>query len=215
MAPFRKLDPQGPEARLKERLCSAESLSHPKPGTVPVPDFGNLLARYDSRPTLLNRHKLPCVMPNPDLPRAGDFLFGISKHLLPLRQPSNGSGNGEEHGKHLWLEPHGFVHDSGIEIDVGIELAAHEIIVFESDALQFHGYFDFRIAARDFEELVGGPLDDLRARIVVLVNAVSESHQLALAFFNLLDVGGDIFFGTNLVEHFENFFVGATVERSG
>src|ERR1700674_3677903 len=35
--------------------------------------------------SLLNRHKLPRIVPNPNLPRARDLLFRISQHFLPLR----------------------------------------------------------------------------------------------------------------------------------
>ena len=58
-------------------------------------------------------------------------------------------------------------------------------------------------------------LDDLGARIVVLVDAVAEAHQLALAFLHLLDVGGNVVFRSDLVQHAQHFFVGAAVQRAG
>ena len=44
---------------------------------------------------------------------------------------------------------------------------------------------------------------------------MAEAHQLAFAFFDLLDVGGDVVLGADLVEHAEDFFVGSAVQRSG
>ena len=44
----------------------------------------------------------------------------------------------------------------------------------------------------DLEHLVGRPLDDLRARVVRLVDAVAESHQPAFARLDPLDEAGNV-----------------------
>src|ERR1039457_4931754 len=54
--------------------------------------------------------------------------------------------------------------------------------VGEGDALQIESDIDFRVPAGDREHLVRNPLDDAGAQIVVLVHAVPEAHQFALAF---------------------------------
>src|SRR5690242_17885037 len=69
----------------------------------------------------------------------GYLLLGIQQHLFPLSQPARGPWNGEKDRKHVDRETHRLVDDARIEIDVGIELSAHEIIVFQSDALQLQG----------------------------------------------------------------------------
>ncbi len=51
----------------------------------------------------------------------------------------------------------------------------------------------------------------LRPRIVVLVDAVPEPHQLKFAVLDFLDVGRDIIFGSNLIEHTQHFFVGSAM----
>ena len=99
-----------------------------------------------------------------DLAWTGDFLLGIVDHFLPLRQPSGGAGDGEQHGEHLRPEAHGLVDDAGVEIDVGIELAFDEVLVFQRDALELQGDFELGVVAGDFKDLVGGLLDDAGAR---------------------------------------------------
>src|ERR1035438_853324 len=151
-------------------------------------------------------------MPNPHLSWARDLLLRIGQYFLPLRQPSHRARNGEEHGEHLRLEAHRLIHDARIKIDIRIELAAYEIIVFQRDAFQLQSDFQPGVASRNFEDLVGGPLDDLRSRIVIFVDAMAEAHQLPFSFFDLLDVAGNVVFGTDLVQHVQYFFVGAAMQ---
>src|SRR5208282_5374126 len=71
------------------------------------------------------------------------------------------------------------------------------------------------VPAGDFKYLVGGPLDDAGAGVVILVDAVPEAHQLELAGLHLGDIGRHLVLGADDVQHFEDFFVGAPVERAG
>src|SRR5271168_4239616 len=86
---------------------------------------------------LFNRHEFSGVVTYPDLTGTGDFLFSVAQHFLPLRQPADGAGDGEEHGEHFWLEAHCLVNDAGVEIHVGVELPRHEVIVFQCNAFEF------------------------------------------------------------------------------
>ena len=52
----------------------------------------------------------------------------------------------------------------------------------------------------------------LGAGIVILVDAVTEAHQLTVAFFDLLNVCGDVLLRTNLVEHSQHFFICSAVQ---
>src|ERR1700719_1192396 len=72
-----------------------------------------------------------------NLAGAGDFLFGIEQHLFPLSDPSARSRNREEHREHGDREAHGLIDQARIEINVGIELAADEGFVPESNTLDF------------------------------------------------------------------------------
>src|SRR5260370_30228792 len=112
----------------------------------PIPRSGPYF-RTTVLSTLLNPHKLPRLMPNPNLPRACDLLFWVSQHFLPLRQPAYGARNREQHGKHLRLEAHRLGHDAGVEVNIRVGLALHEIILFERDPLQFERNFNFGITS--------------------------------------------------------------------
>ena len=81
------------------------------------------------------------VVPEIDLARARNFLLGIEEHLFPLRDPTGSAGNREEHGKHGHRETHGLINEAGVEVHVWIELALHEVFVFESDALALQSDF--------------------------------------------------------------------------
>src|SRR5689334_4482905 len=89
-----------------------------------------------------------------DLARAGDLLVRILEHFLPLREPARDAGDGEEDGEHFRRDAHGLVDEAGVEVDVRVELAGDEVIVFEGDALELEGDVEQRIASRDFEDLV-------------------------------------------------------------
>ena len=73
-----------------------------------------------------------------------------------------------------------------VKVDVGIQFAGDEIFILKRDSLQLKRDVEFGISAGDCEYLLGRPLDDLGARIVVLVDAVAEAHQLAVAIFDFL-----------------------------
>ena len=68
------------------------------------------------------------------------------------------------------------------------------------------------------QDRVGRLLDDRRARVVVLVDAVAEAHELdaVLLVLDLLDEGVDVAAVLeDAVEHLEDRRVGATVQRAG
>ena len=68
------------------------------------------------------------------------------------------------------------VDQSGIEIDIGIKLAADEIVVLQGDALDLQGNIKQRIASHDIEHFVGNALDDAGTRIIVLIDSVAKAH---------------------------------------
>src|SRR5438552_3067285 len=71
------------------------------------------------------------------------------------------------------------LHDAGVEIGVRVALAAHEVIVLQRDALQLDRQLEQAVVvqAELVQHLVAGLAHELRARIVVLVDAVAEAHQ--------------------------------------
>src|SRR6185436_14705318 len=68
---------------------------------------------------------------------------------------------------------------------------------------------------RHLEDLVGDLADDLRAGVVVLVDAVTEAHEPALAGLHLLDELGDLRRRADLVQHVHDFLVRAAVTWAG
>ena len=154
------------------------------------------------------------MRPDVDLPRPGDLLIGVLQHLLPLRQPSGDAGDGKEHREHVHGELHRLVNQAGIEIDVGIELPLDEVFVFEGDSFQLQRQIEQQVLSRDLEDFVSHLLDDLGAGIVILVDAVPESHQPhALAGLHFPDESGNVFHGADLREHANHFFIRSAMQR--
>src|SRR5437879_6212954 len=163
---------------------------------------------------LIDRNVMTRVVSHIDLARARNFLLGVEEHLFPLRDPTGGARNREEDGKHGHRETHRLINEAGVEVHVWIELALHEVFVFESDTLAFESDFEERVLAHEFEDFVSDVLDDAGARIVILVDAMTKPHELDLAGFDALDEVGNFLDRADLHEHAENFFIGAAVERA-
>src|SRR5712692_3682933 len=149
-------------------------------------------ARSERGSTLLDGNERTLGRAHIDLTGTGDLLLGIQKHLLPLRDPARRARNGEEDGEGGRRHPDRLVDESRVEVHVGIELALDEVVVLQGDPLELQRDIEQRVSSRDLEHLVGDLLDDARARVVVLVDAVAEAHQalFALALLDLLDERG-------------------------
>ena len=154
--------------------------------------------------------------PEIDLARPGDLLLLVLDHLVPLREPAGHARNREENREHLDGELHGLVDEARIEVHVGVQLAFQEVLVLERDPLELERDVEERVLARDLEDLLGHVLDDLRARVVVLVDAVAEAHEarLAAALLDRLDERRDVRLRANLEQHAEDGLVRAAVERA-
>ena len=71
-----------------------------------------------------------------------------------------------------------------------------------------------RVDAGHLEDVVAGLLDDLGARVVVLVDAVAEAHQPLVAVLHALDEVGDVLLVLDPAQHPQHGLVGAAVERA-
>src|SRR5262249_40588885 len=143
-----------------------------------------------------------------------DFLLWIKEHLLPLRKPAGGARNRKENREHGHREAHGLINEASIKIHVGIELALDEVFVFESDAFAFERDFKKRIFSHEIEDFVGDTLDNAGTRVVILVDAVAETHEFYFTRFDALDELGNLTDRADFVKHSDDFFVGASVERA-
>src|SRR5437879_315028 len=136
---------------------------------------------------LIDRNVMPRVVAKVDLAGPRNFLLGIEEHLFPLCDPAGSARNREQHGKHGHRETHRLINQAGVEIHVGIQLALDEVFIFEGDSFAFEGDFEQRILAHQIENFVRNTLDDAGARIVILVNAMTEAHELDFAALDALD----------------------------
>src|ERR1035441_5289155 len=155
-------------------------------GSPPAP----LMLRVHQLPhaAIGHGHEVAYFLAGVHLARTRDLGVGVLQHFLPLRQPADGARNAEQHGELIRGETHRLVDDTRVEIHVGVELAFDEVLVREGDLLQCQGDIDLGMAARHLEDFLGALFEDARARVVVLIDAVPEAHQLALAVLHFLDV---------------------------
>src|SRR6266481_370186 len=186
----------------------------PRDGIVEsIPESVGKVATVFLNP-LIDRNVMTRAVPEIDLPRARNFLLGVQEHLFPLRDPAGSARNREKNGKHGHRETHRLINEAGVEIHVGIELALDEVFVFESDALALQSDFEEGVLTHELEDFVSDVLDDAGARIVILVNAMAEPHELDFAGFDALDEFGNFLYRADLHEHAQNFFIGAAMERA-
>src|SRR6185437_15024206 len=163
---------------------------------------------------VVHRNVAALVAAQIDLPRPRNFLLGIEQHLLPLRDPTGRPRNREQYREHRHGEAHGLVNESRVEVNVGIKLALDEIIVLQRDSFALQRDVDQRIASHYVEHFIRDVLHNFRARIVVLVDAVAEPHQLLLTRLDLLDVVRNTVHRGNFEQHPQNRFVRAAMQRA-
>src|SRR5262249_16473039 len=135
----------------------------------------------------LDRDEVALGRARVDLTRARDLLLGIAHHFLPLGEPAGRPRDREEYRKHLDRKSQGLVDHSRVEVDIRIELARDEVIVLECDPFELTRDRQERARPGHGKDLVRHSLDDPGPRVVVLVDPVTESHELGLARLHLPD----------------------------
>ena len=104
--------------------------------------------------------------------------MGILHHLLPLRDPSRQPAEGKHDREHVGRDAHRPVDDAAVEVDVRIELTLDEERVLQGHLLQSLGDLEQRIIhAQLRQHLVRRLLEDLGARVEVLVHPMAEAHE--------------------------------------
>src|SRR5918998_4908375 len=88
---------------------------------------------------LVYRHVVCLAGAGVDLARTGDLELGVVPHLHPLGHPTGGAWYGEHDGEGVRRYPEGFVDEAGVEVYVGIELAAREVVVIERMLFELDG----------------------------------------------------------------------------
>src|SRR5712664_3852087 len=104
--------------------------------------------------SLIDRNVMTRVVSEVDLARPRNLLLGVEEHLFPLRDPAGSARYREEDGKHGHRKSHRLINEAGVEIHVGIELALHEVVVFQGDAFALQCDFEKGVLAHEFEYFV-------------------------------------------------------------
>src|SRR5215467_8362014 len=81
--------------------------------------------------TLRKRLDVAALGTGVELARAPDLLLRIGDHLVPLGDPADGACQREYRRKEAHRNADRPLHNARVEVDVGIELALHEVIVFK------------------------------------------------------------------------------------
>src|ERR671912_2265620 len=171
------------------------------------------MADSTSALALVYRHVVYVTGACVDLARTGDLEFGIIYHLHPLGHPTRGAWYGEHDGEGVRRYPEGFVDEPRVEVYVGIELAAREVVVVERPVFELDGDVEQRaLLVRGLEHLVDVAADDPGSRVVVLVHPVAEAHETLVALLYALEEIGDVIGSSDALEHPENRDVGPAVQ---
>src|SRR3990170_3503547 len=160
-----------------------------------------------------NGHEFALPPPSVDLPRPSDLLLLVHDHLPPLGDPPGHSANGEQDWIQVHRKAHRLIDYARVEVDVGVELALDEVLVFQGDALQLQGDIQQGVPSGHLEDSIGRLLDDLGPGVIVLVDAVPEPHEQAFAAFEPLHVLRDPLLVPDIGEHSQHRSVGAPVQR--
>ena len=161
---------------------------------------------------LVDRHVVAGANAVVPLHRSRDLLVAILQQFGVVREPTGHSRNREQHGEHLDGEAKRLVNQARVEVDVGVQLALHEVVVAKCGLFKFQCDVEQRVLSRHLKYVVRSFLDDLGARVVVLVHAVAETHQAALTGLHVGDEGRNVLDRTDLGQHVYNGFVGTTVQ---
>ena len=110
------------------------------------------------------------------------------------------------------------MHNTRVEIDVGVQLAANKVVVFQCNFLKRHGQLEERVVLQTHfhQHFFAGFLHQLGAWVVVFVHAVAEPHQFdaGVFVFDLFDKVADFFNAAvflNVAQHVQCGFIRAAV----
>ena len=80
--------------------------------------------------------------------------------------------------------------DGGLDVAAGdgvLSLVSVQLGSLQSDSLEFEREIELGVLPGDLEHFVGKFLDHLGPGVVILINPVTESHQLTFPFLHALD----------------------------
>ena len=136
-----------------------------------------------------------------DLTRSHNLVIGVFDEFRPVSEPSGESGEGEKDGEHLSGDAEGLVDNSGVEVDVRVELSLDEVLVGESYLLESHSDINHRFTANNGEDIIGNLADDSSSGVKVLVDSVTETLKHLFAVLNILNELRYSFNRADLIKH--------------
>src|SRR6218665_422722 len=87
----------------------------------------------------LHRGGVPLRLPHVQLLRATDLGLRGGVHFSPKGDPPRQPPDREQHGEHTGRKSHRLVDNSRIKVDVRVESALFEVVIFERNLLKFFG----------------------------------------------------------------------------
>ena len=118
-----------------------------------------------------------------NLPRTTDSSGFVLTDLAIICDPARHTSYGKHYREHFQRDSDGSHHDAAVEINIWVELSLDEVGIVQGGLLEPQRDVQQRIAdLKRFNQLVTMLFDDLCARIVVLVNAMAETHKSTPAF---------------------------------
>src|SRR5687768_15372999 len=96
---------------------------------------------------------LALARPGVDLAGTSDALIVVVHELEPLRDPTGGAGDREDHREHVGGDSERLVDQPRVVVDVRVELALGEVLVVHRPLLQLDGDLELGALAGDLEYL--------------------------------------------------------------
>ena len=129
-----------------------------------------------------------------------------------MRQPTGHAWDGKQHGKHLDGEAECLIDEPRIKVDVRIQLARHEVIVFQRSFFELECNVKQWVLARYFKDVVSRFLDDRGARVIVFVHPMAKAHEAAFAGFYIGNERRHVIDGADALQHVNDCFVGPAMQ---
>src|SRR5439155_6840422 len=118
---------------------------NPPPPAGSLPAYGEWSGSPLRLRAVADRHVVAGALAGVDLARPLDLLLRVVDHLQPLRDPTAGPGDREQHREHADRHAERLVDQARVEIDVRVQLALDEVVVLERDLLQLQRDVEQRV----------------------------------------------------------------------
>ena len=106
------------------------------------------------------------------------------------------------------------INQSRVKVDIGIQLATHKVLVLKGSPLQGNGNLDQWLPPTNLKDLIGDALDDASPRIIVAIDAMTESHQSTLLALHLVNEHWNTIDTPNLLQHPQHCLIRPSMQWS-